>query len=240
MISLSQGETDCCLPGSPCTQPRQPGILLSCPSESRTQGQKSVSTSAKKKTKKKLPSTEIWQSGTSSSTLKLLSQSQRSMAAQVISLGPRRSSGEQMGVFKARGADCQNVPRKTRVLFVLKGLQHDKVLGLGKGAGTASCPSLPSLPVVPASSPGIQGPPVFAQHMETPAGVIKSSAKKVDSAISGFNVGLLRDLAAVPSVSDDQCGSGAKSSSQKGGEPRPLWFHIAATLCPPVEKASFI
>lgn len=104
-----------------------------------------------------------------------------------------------MNVLKARGAKWQSALRKkkTRVLFVLKGPQHDKVLRLGKGVGTASCPSLPSPPVVLTSGPGIQGPPVLAQHMETPAGVIKSSAKKVDSAISGFNVSLLRDLAAL-------------------------------------------
>lgn len=44
-------------------------------------------------------------------------QSQRSMAAQVISLGSRRSSEDQMNILKARGADCQNAPRKNKGPF---------------------------------------------------------------------------------------------------------------------------
>lgn len=120
MISLSRGETDCCLPGSPCTQPRRPGILLSRPSEPRTQGQKFVSTSAKRKKKTSLDLNRDlaeWDEEQHTEAPLQSPQSQRSMAAQVISLGSRRSSEDQMNILKARGADCQNAPRKNKGPF---------------------------------------------------------------------------------------------------------------------------
>lgn len=109
-------------------------------------------------------------------TLKLFCQS--SIIPQFISLSPHFFEGK-INVHIACGSDCQNTLKNKRLLC--KRLGCYELWGLREGTGIAPRPSCRcTLANIAHSScvwPNYTGSPVFVEHMETSACVIKSSAK---------------------------------------------------------------
>lgn len=159
------------------------------------------------------------------------------MAAQVISLGLRRPSKDQMKVRKARGTQCQNALKEKQGFFLFSRAPSTiKYCGWGRQRGQPPVHHCPVCRWFWRLAQVYRGPLCLLNIWKRQPVSSKAQPKKWTAllvALMSACWGIWRH-SVVPSVSDDECSSDAKFFPQKARELQFCFYGVA--ILPPLHS----